>query len=612
MNRSLGFLPLAASLFLGAHAAVPPAPKLLPKDTLLMVTVPDWTKASSEMSSGPAGQLWADPSMKAFRDKFEKGFKEEVLGQLEKELGIKAAEYAPLMRGQVSIAVIQNTWKPDSDALPGYLLVIDAKDKSDLLKQKLEEVRRKLADSKKPVKTEKVRDTEFASVSIDLPEGPADDEEEEEDADAKDKPKVKAESKRKMNLLFGQVDTALLVADSTATLEKVLAGMGGGAVSSLAEEPAFQASENAWFKKSSGYAWFHFASVYKLVSEKISAELDNPDAGVDGKAALKAVGFGGLKTISVAWDQDAGGSGAVLSLSIPEAQRVGLFKMLAMSTKESGPAPFIPADAVKFLRWRLDGQKLWSTLEETLAAVSPQMNGFFQMMVAQAGKDKDPSFDLKKNVVGNLGDDIISYSKAPKGKTLEELMAPPTLMLIGSPNGDGLGAAVKAAMGTLGAMGGGGGGEEAKDREFNGKKIRAIRTAGKGGRTELAASSGYLAVSSTPAVLEEFLRASESPGRSLKDDRAIAEASQKVGGMNAGLFGYENQRETMRSQWEFLRGEGMANLMGDGDAEGFKKAVDFKALPDYDKVAKYFGIAVYSGTTDAQGTHFRFYNPNPK
>ena len=612
MNRSFLRLAAMAALSLAVQAAVPPVPKLLPKDTLAVLTVPDWAKASADLGASPGGKLWSDPAMKPFRDNFEKKFQTEVMGKLEKELGIKVADYLNLVRGQLSLAVIQGSWKGADGTEPGFLVVIDAKEKSDQLKKQLEEVRKKLSEAKKPVKTEKVRDVEFSSLSIDLPSG----EDEEEDPDAKDAAKDKAKlDGNKMTLLFGQVDTALLGADSVATLEKVVAGMGGGTVASLSEESAFQASEAAWFKNAFAYGWMHVTPLYRIASDKLGSEPnEGADAmGVDPKAALKAVGLEGLKTVSMAWNVDTAGSGGVISLGIPEGQRTGIFKMLAAAAKESGPTPFIPADVIKFQRWRLDGQKLWATMEETLAAVSPQLNGFVQMMVAQAGKEKDPSFDLKKNVVGNLGDDIITYSKAPKGSSIEDLTSPPSLMLVGSPNAEGLSAAMKSAVGAFG----GGAGEEVKDREFNGKKVRGIRMPAAPGkndnRVEMASSAGYLAVGTAPALLEEFLRSSDGGGRSLKEDKALVEAAQKVGGLGTGMFGYENQRESMRSQWEFLRTGGLDKMLGEPEEEGGWRAMfDFKALPEYDKVMKYFGIAVFAGTTDAQGMHFRFYGPNAK
>jgi hypothetical protein len=608
MNRSLRLCSVLAALSLAVNAAVPPVAKLLPKDTLAVFTVPDWTQASADMSASPQGRLWADPAMKPFRDQFEKKFSEEVVGSLEKQLGIKVADYIGLMRGQVTLAIIQNDWKGESDT-PGFLLVLDAKDQSDQLKSRLEEVRKKLADSKTPLKSEKIRDTQFSIASIDVKDDDDDDDDDDKAKD-KDKAKTKKPGGKKQNIYFGQADSALLVADSAKTLEKVMASIGGGTVPTLSEEPLFQSSEATWFKGSRAFGWIHFVPLYRVIADKAGSSGAGDAIGVDAKAALKAIGLEGLKTISMAWNINPEGSGASISLSIPEAQRVGLFKMLAIASKEAGPLPFVPADVVKFQRWRLDGQKMWSTLEETVAAVSPQFSGFIQLMISQAGKDKDPSFDLKKNLVGNLGDDVVSYAKAPKGKSLEDLMSQPSVMLLGSANPDALTAGVKVAGGALGA-----GGDDVKDREFNGKKVRGIRmpsTPGaKNNRMEMASSAGYAVFSSTPALLEEVIRSAESPTRSLKDDPAIAAAAQKVGGLNTGMFGYENTRESMRGQWEFLRSGELAKLMNN-ETQGWGELFSAKYLPEFEKVSKHFGIAVFSGSTDAQGTHFRFYGPTPK
>src|SRR5690606_5523931 len=77
---------------------------------------------------------------------------------------------------------------------------------------------------------------------------------------------------------------------------------------------------------------------------------------------------------------------------------------------------------------------VWATLEETLTKIDPSMAGLLQLMLSSAGKDKDPDFDLKKNLIGNLGDDFITIEKAPKSSKPEDLQAAPSLTLIGSPN----------------------------------------------------------------------------------------------------------------------------------------------------------------------------------
>ena len=73
---------------------------------------------------------------------------------------------------------------------------------------------------------------------------------------------------------------------------------------------------------------------------------------------------------------------------------------------------------MKFTRWRLDLQKAWNTFENMMGEINPQFAGGIKMMLDLAGKDKDPDFDLRKSLIANLGDDIISYQKPPRGQTL--------------------------------------------------------------------------------------------------------------------------------------------------------------------------------------------------
>jgi hypothetical protein len=601
MKRHLAVLSLLAAFALHTTAAVPPAPKLLPADTLALVTVPDWSRTLSGFKGSPGGALWSDPAMKPFRDQFERKFVEKFLAGIEKDLGIKSADFLPLLQGQLTVAVLQNGWKGDDGTLPGWVVVIDAKDHAPDLKKQLGEIRTKLADAKKPVKTEKIRDLDFLSVSVDMPD--------QDDGDADSDAKKKT---RKMDIVFGQADTALVVGDSVKGVEKLVARLTGGTVPTIGEDASFQASEAAWFKQAHTYGWIHWSPIYAVLSRQ-AKDSEGADAmGVDPKAAMKAVGLEGLKTVSIAATLNAEGSGFDLSLSVPEAQRIGLFRMLAPVAKDSSPTPFVPADAIRFSRWRIDGQKLWASLEQTLASISPQLAGFAQMMISTAGKDKDPNFDLKKQVVGNLGDDLITYSKAPVGDTPQELMNPPSLTLVGSSNAEGLAAGLRGAGGLLPGTG-----EESAEREFNGKKIRAIRLPAEPGqkarKMEFAASGAYVSIGTAPALLEEYLRSAEGNGKSLRDDPAIGQAAEKVGGMGSGYFGYENQRGAMRGQWEFMRGGGLDKLLDQtGARSDWREVFDFKSLPPYERIARYFGIAVYSGSSDAQGLNLRFYGPKPR
>ena len=117
--------------------------------------------------------------------------------------------------------------------------------------------------------------------------------------------------------------------------------------------------------------------------------------------------------------------------------------------------------------------------------------------------------------------------------------------------------------------------------------------------------------------------AAAARGKALRDTPGLVEAAQKVGGMGTGLFGFENQAETVRTAVEILKKESgtLANLfsasplggrlpMGD-DAKKLQDWVDFSLLPSFDKIAKYFYITVYAGSVTSEGIHFKMFSPRP-
>jgi len=340
---------------------------------------------------------------------------------------------------------------------------------------------------------------------------------------------------------------------------------------------------------------------------------------------LAAIGINGLQTVAFNLRETGDGFLMNFNLGVPEGQRRGIFKILAFEKKDANPPPFVPADVVKFSRIRLDLQKTWATLESAITEAIPQAAGFIKLVVDNAGKDKDPNFDLRKNLIANLGDDVISYQKAPRKQTLADLNSPPSLILIGSARAEQVASAIKALGAVMPQP-------KVKEREFLGRTVYALGlppTAAPGGgrpveRTlHYAASGGYVAMSTDIAMLEEFLRSGDTTGKALRDVPGLNEAAQKVGGMGNGMFGYENQAESARSLIETLKKESgtLANLFGasplagqfgmEDSADKFKEWADFSLLPSFDKVSKYFYMSVAAGAVTPEGISFKVYGPNP-
>jgi hypothetical protein len=634
MNRcailSLGLLLTCASF--ARAATIPPPEKLLPSDTLVVLTIPDYSKAQSVWAQWPSSQLWADSALKPFKDKFLSKWKTEMVEPLEKELGIKFSDYAGLAQGQVTAALTPGG--PDISAAekPGFLLLIDSRDKSDNLKTNLETLKKKWVDSGKQIRSEKIRETDFTALVFktdDLSKTldklfPGQNEGNESAGPPKDKP-----AGRKVELLIGQSGSLLIMATIGKDIEKILVNQSGGSVPTLSEQANFNSSYGAQFREAQAYGWLNLKPILDafIKSEsKSSSSKKQQQMAMNPEKIFSAVGLSSLQTLAFSLRDVSDGCLFNLTVNVPEASRSGLVKALTFPAKEAAPPPFVPNDAVKFTRWRLDLQKAFETIERTLKEAVPPLAGAISFMLDSPGKE-NPDLDLRKSLFGNLGDDIISYHKAPRGQTLTDLNSPPSLTLVSSPRPEQLAGAIKTLTSLLPQQP-----SRIKERDFLGRKIYALSLPatpppGGGKATErtlnFTGSGGYLAISTDSAMLEEFLRSSEGAGKSLRDTPGLADAAQKIGGFNTGLFTYENQAETMRAAFETLKKESgtLASLLGSSpfaarfgmgeDSNKLKEWIDFSLLPSYDRISKYFYFNVWSGSVNSDGISFKMFAPNP-
>ena len=645
MKRNLLLLTGAVGLSLNLSAAILPPEQLLPADTLAVFTVPDAAKASAVQTNEPAWQLWSDPALKPFRDKLENKFNEAFVKPLESELGIKFADYSGLAQGQWTLAAVQNGWQGTAEPLPAWLLLIDAKDKKGELGLRLSELRKKLTETGKKSKLEKIRDSEFTTLSLTADDLPpvlqkmfASAEEEEDDEEAADEKKegpaeAKAEAKP-IEITFGQFDSLLIVGNNPKVIEKVLIRQSGGPVRPLQEDAAFQKEHQARFRESLAYGWLNFKPLLDVLVAEAKAKdaqasaNDSPVAMPPWSKVLSASGLTGLRSLSFNVKALPEGALVGFNLGVPADGRAGLFKVLNIESKEAGPAPFVPANAVTFQRWRLDLPKAWAALEKMAIDVFPQAGSALDLMFQTAGKDKDQNYNLKAELLGNLGDDLVSYDLPPRGNTFKDLSSAPSLFLLGSPNADKLVAAVKAATALFPPPL-----SSVKEREFQGRKIYAMNLGvapnpdGSGGnepeRTfSFAASGGYVAMSTDAATLESYLRSAENPGKSLRDTPGLAEAAQKVGGLNTGLFGYQNDAESLRMVLEALKNDTatldqliamtpLGSQFAPEDGKRLKDWLDFSLLPPFEKIAKYFHFTVYGGLLTSDGYGYQIFSPTP-
>jgi hypothetical protein len=226
-----------------------------------------------------------------------------------------------------------------------------------------------------------------------------------------------------------------------------------------------------------------------------------------------------------------------------------------------------------------------------------------------------------------LGDDLVTYQKPPRGNTLADLSAAPSVWLIGSPQPEQLVGALKSLLALMGSQG-----SSPAEREFLGRKIYSVplpnlptsaaSPLGAPTRTlSYTSSGGYVALATDSAALEEYLRSAEHPPKSLREIPGLTEAEAKAGGASGGLLGYENQVETSRVLIEVLRKSSTSTNRSSAASvpgippfpteSGWKDWVDFSLLPSFDKISKYFHFTVYAANSTSDGFSFKMYAPVP-
>lgn len=653
--------PLAACLCfsaIAAGAAIPPPEQLLPDDTLIVLTAPDFGRLRQICQRSPKGRLWNDPAMKPLKEKFLSRWREQVVKPLEQELNLSFDTYARLPQGQLTFAVTRNAWQTGDNQPLGYLLLLDTRDQAGLLRTNLAELRKKWVAAGKTLKTEQIRNLEFSVFPVTTNEMPKTLSKflwrplafpqvttSPELRQAPINPSNKGDLALDMligllttskEFVVGQVDSLLVAGNSVKGVEKVVIRLTGGAAPALGELPAYQTSLAARFSDAPFYGWANVKAFVDALGRKPPEtkppEPPDPLEPLKPDKLIAATGLASCRTLAFDLRDSTEGALFELFLSVPEATRQGVFQILAGPPREAGPPPFVPADAAQFFRWRMDGPKAWATLEKMLNDLSPQALSALNLILDTANaraKQDDPGFDLKKTLLANLGDDIISYHRAPPPNAPAASQSPASLFLLGSPNADLLAAALKRLFVIFPQ------GDTFTEREFLGRKIFSVplpslpflatgTSQPSPPRTlSYAAGGGYVAMSTDSALIEEYLRSSQAQVRSLREKPGLVEASQPVGGMSTGLFSYENLANSMRAAFEAARNDPGSSTNGlgpnllpalpgiNGPEENLNVWMDFSLLPAFDSVAQYFYSSVYALGANADGLTLKIFTPTP-
>ena len=596
------------------QAAIPPAENLLPSDTLAFFTVPDFAAARVAAKASPGWMFWDDPAMRPFHDKLVAKWDDQFVAPLERDLGVKVADFTDLPQGQLTLAVTVNGSNGHDDIPPGLLLLLDAKGQSSSLTTNLALLVKKWTAAGRALRTEQIHGLPFTVVPLTSNDFAGMFPKKTPVAEPGKPPAKPGE------IYLTQFDTLLVAGNSPKVVEAVAAHLTGGNAPAIADNAVFAGDKLSQFREHPQYyGWFNGKGFFDLIAQ---APADNGGEGMPSSSlatakTFSALGLTGIKSASFALRETREGTSLTLHITAPESERAGLVKIFALPPKDASVPPFVPADAVKFTRLRLDGRQTWAELQKMMVNLSPNSQTYMNAVINMAnslGQQKNPGFDIRNDLFGNLNDDFITYQKPVAGNSLGDLANPPTLYLIAVANPEAMINAVKTVAGISYPQD-----SEAAPREFQGRKIYsialkpapAVNGVAQPRSLKVSSSGGYLALSSDSAILEEFLRNANGKNQPLRENAGLSSALQQLGGAGGGLFGYENQRATMRLTFKAMQN----TVAADSAVKLFPPAVrqwlDFTLLPDYEAVSKYFYLSTFVGNANAEGLTFKVFTPRP-
>ena len=235
-------------------------------------------------------------------------------------------------------------------------------------------------------------------------------------------------------------------------------------------------------------------------------------------------------------------------------------------------------------------------------------------ILQNAGKDKDEHYDLKSELLSNLGDDVINYEKAPTGQLVLRTQIAAVHLF------DRLAQSRQTCLRADGGPGHHGARAPAASKTAN-FSAGTIHTVTLGAPDNAAAPTVQLLRQrrirrdgQRPRNPGGIPAQQRQQGKTLMETAGLADSAQNVGGLSTGWFGFENQNQDMRPMFDLLRKQRPPSPTFSerppiaGNINVAEQVVsklldwsDFSLLPPFDAVSKYFYYSVYAGRFSPEG-----------
>ena len=314
-------LALLVALAPAARAERPPAPKLLPENTILVLSVADAPDLAKRFMNTAMGRMSEDPQLKPLvKDLY--GSVSEVVANLKDQIGLSLPELLAIPQGEMTLALVA-----PEEAPPAVVLLLDAGDQLSTARKLLARGAEEL--QKQPNVTKKEEDVEGTKVVIYDGVGP-----------------------RGRKAIHFEKDSTLVLGSDLDVLKQVLSAWNGKEGKRLSDNQKFTAiMRRCRGGKDQAPQFFWYFDPIALM-KKIGQQDTQVRIAV---ATLPALGLDGVLGIGGSFILDAGQFDSIAHFHLLlDNPRDGIVEMIALTSGDVKPEPWVPANVASYttLHWQ--------------------------------------------------------------------------------------------------------------------------------------------------------------------------------------------------------------------------------------------------------------------
>jgi hypothetical protein len=527
---------LAQALFVGQVARAEDeasGAKLLPKDTLLFVSVPSIPDSNEEFEKSLTGAMFRDPELKPFLDDVQKKI-DELSEKLQQEIGVSINDLLEIPQGELTFAVVE---RPARKLAP--ILIVDYGDKKETVDKLLKKLHEGLEGDIAEHSVEEVDDIKVHVYTF-------------KDSDPDNPFKT---------LAYFSEDSTLVFSTEVAALKEVLDRWDGEGSDTLADNDIYKYIQDRCKEESGEPDLVWYLSPIGLIQSGLNmAQSVVPQAGV-AAIFLPTLGIDRLKGWGGASFTGVGDYDSISKAFVFSEQPKGVLEVFLFPATDLAPPKWVSADTSVYFGGNWNIPQAYTAIETMIDGF--QGRGFTAKQLDRAA-DGGPGIHPKKDVIDLLDGKFHMV----QGFEENEDGVPTQQFLIAFDVKDA--AKMKKTLAKAAKAGEG----QVETREFNGETIYEV-SAGGDQVISLAVAAGHFVVTNDTPTLEGMLR-TDSQG-SLADSPAYKKVAKHFPA-KVSMISYSRSDSQLKALYEMLKGL---------DNSEFIEGIDLQKLPPFETLQKY-------------------------